>query len=149
MTCPSCGLSGGMRFSLTSKDIWAWYAPIPLFFFVFTSLWLFVRLLTLFFQAVQAAFRVEELTNSSYRQLDDERNRRVATVESFNIANQSNKDLRKKLKEEEQVRRSTDSALEGAQKQAENQMLLLRDAKEQLASSKEQITSLRKKLEEV
>ena len=37
MTWPSCGLSGGMRFSLTSKDIWAWYAPIPLFFFVFTS----------------------------------------------------------------------------------------------------------------
>ena len=68
----------------------------------------------------------------------------MATVESFNIANQSNKDLRKKLKEEEQARRSTDSALEGAQKQAENQMLLLRDAKEQLASSKEQIASLRK-----
>ena len=44
----------------------------------------------------------------------------MATVESFNIANQSNKDLRKKLKEEEQARRSTDSALEGAQKQAEN-----------------------------
>ena len=31
------------------------YAPIPLLFFVFTSLWLFVKLLTLFFQAVQAA----------------------------------------------------------------------------------------------
>ena len=68
----------------------------------------------------------------------------MAAVESFNIANQTNNDLRKKLKEEEQVRRSTDSALEGAQKQAENQRLLLCDAKEQLASSKEQITSLRK-----
>ena len=73
----------------------------------------------------------------------------MAAVESFNIANQSNKDLRKKLKEEEQVRRSTDSALEGAQKQAENQRLLLCDAKEQLASSKDQIASLRKQLEEV
>ena len=72
-----------------------------LFFFVFTSLWLFVRLLTLFFQAVQAAFRVEEITNSSYRQLDGEMTRRVAAVESFNIADQSNKDLRKKLKGEE------------------------------------------------
>ena len=138
-----------MRFSLTLKDIWAWYAPIPLFFFVFTSLWLFVKLLTLFFQAVQVAFRVEEITNSGYRQLDDERNRRVAAVESFNIANKSNKDLRKKLKEEEQGWRSTDSALKGAQKQAEDQRLLLRDAKEQLASSKEQIASLRKQLEEV
>ena len=87
-----------------------------LFFFVFTSLWLFVRLLTLFFQVVQVVFRVEEITNYGYWQLDDERTRRVAAVKSFNIADQSNKDLRKKLKEEEQARRSTDSALEGAQK---------------------------------
>ena len=56
-------------------------------FFVFTSLWLFVRLPTLFFQAVQADFRVEEITNSGYRQFYDERNRHVAIVESFNIAN--------------------------------------------------------------
>ena len=86
MTWPSCDLSGGMRSSSTSKDIWAWCAPIPLFFFVFTSLLLFVRLLTLFFQAVQAAFRVEEITNFGYCQLDDERTRRVAAVNSFNIA---------------------------------------------------------------
>ena len=90
-----------------------------LFFFFFTSLWLFVRLPTPFFQAVQAAFSVEEITNSGYCQLDDERNRHVATVESFNIADQSNKDQRKKLKKEEQERRRADSALEGAQKQAE------------------------------
>ena len=44
----------------------------------------------------------------------------MATVESFNIADQSNKDLRKKLMGEEQARRSADSALEGVQKQAED-----------------------------
>ena len=38
----------------------------------------------------------------------------MAAVDAFNIANQSNKDLRKKLKEEEQARRSAESALEGA-----------------------------------
>ena len=76
--------------------------------------------------------------------MDDERNRRIAVVEFFNIVDQSNKDLRKKLKEEEQARRSADSTLEGVQKQAEDQRLLLQDVKEQLASSKEQITSLRK-----
>ena len=90
--------------------------PLCFFFFFFTSLWLFVRLPTLFFQAVQVAFRVEEITNSGYHQLDDERNRRMAVVEFFNIVDQSNKDLRKKLKEEEQARRSADLALEGAQK---------------------------------
>ena len=73
----------------------------------------------------------------------------MAPVESFNITDQSNKDLRNKLKEEEQARRSADSALKGAQKQAEDQRLLLRDAKEQLTSSKEQIVAIRKKLEEV
>ena len=54
----------------------------------------------------------------------------MAPVESFNITDQSNKDLRNKLKEEEQARRNADSALKGAQKQAEDQRLLLRDAKE-------------------
>ena len=38
----------------------------------------------------------------------------MVAVKSFNIADQSNKDLRKKLKEKEQARRSTDSVLEGA-----------------------------------
>ena len=66
----------------------------------------------------------------------------MAAIESFNIADQSNKDQRKKLKKEEQERRRADSALEGAQKQAEDQRLLLWDAKEQLAFSKEQIESL-------
>ena len=68
----------------------------------------------------------------------------MAAVDAFNIANQSNKDLRKKLKEEEQARKSVHSTLESTQKQAEDQRLLLRDAKEQLVSSKEQIASLRK-----
>ena len=70
----------------------------------FTLLWLSVRLLTLFLQAVQVVFRVEEITNFDYRQLDDERNRHVATVDAFNIVDQSNEDLRKKLKEEEERR---------------------------------------------
>ena len=44
----------------------------------------------------------------------------MAVAESFNITNQFKKDLRNKLKEEEQARRSADSALEGAQKQAKD-----------------------------
>ena len=57
-------------------------------------------------------------------------------MQSFKIADQSNKDLRKKLIEEEKARKNADSALESAHKQAEEQRLLLRDANEQLASSK-------------
>ena len=105
-------------------------------------------LLTLFFQAVQATFRPEEITNSCYQQQDDERKRRVSAVQLFNIADQSTKDLRKKLAEEEKARKSADSALEGAQRQAKKQRQLLREAKDQLASSKEEIAALKKKLEE-
>ena len=65
-------------------------------------------------------FRAEEIANNCSRQLENERNRCVAAIEAFNIANQSTQDLRNKLKEEEKARRSEDSTLESAQKQAEN-----------------------------
>ena len=80
--------------------------------------------------------------------MDDERKIRVTTVQSFKIADQSNKYLRKKLTKEEKARKSDDLTLESTHKQAKEQRLLLRDAKEQLASSKKQIAALRKKLEE-
>ena len=74
--------------------------------------------------------------------MDDERKRHVTTVQSFNITNQSIKDLRKKLTEEAKAKKSADSALEGVQRQ------LLHEAKDQLASSKEEVATLKKKLEE-
>ena len=57
-------------------------------------------------------FRVEEMANNYSKQLEDERNRGVAIVEAFNIADQSPQDLRNKLMEEEKARRNADSALE-------------------------------------
>ena len=59
-------------------------------------------------------FRAEEMANSSSKQLEDERNRQVAVVEAFKIADQSTQDLRHKLEEEERARKSADSALESA-----------------------------------
>ena len=69
-------------------------------------------------------------------------------MQSFNFADQSNAELRKKLTEEEHARRSADLALEKAERQAEDQRQRLRKANDQLASSKEQIATLKKKLEE-
>ena len=86
------------------------------------------------------------MANSCSRQLEDERARRVAIVEAFNIADQFTQDLRNKLKDEEKARRSADSILEGTQKQAEDQRLLLRKAEDQLAAAKGQIEALKKKL---
>ena len=64
------------------------------------------------------------------------------------IAEYSNTDLKKKLNVEEQARKSTNAALEGAERQTESQRKLAHEASDQLAASKEQLAALRKQLEE-
>ena len=54
-----------------------------------------------FKQVVQGIFRMEEIYHSVAQQLDDERKRRVSAVQTPNIAENSNKDLKEKLKAEE------------------------------------------------
>ena len=88
------------------------------------------------------------MTNSLYQQLDEERKRRATAMQTITIAENSNTDLRKKLPAEEQVQKSADAALEGAERQAESQRKLAREANDQLAGSKEQLAALKKQLEE-
>ena len=66
------------------------YIYIYIFFFCF-----------FFFKAVQSTFRMEEIYHSVSQQLDDERKRRVAAVQTLTIAENSNADLKQKLKDEE------------------------------------------------
>ena len=49
-------------------------------------------------------------------------------VQTSAIAENSNADLKKKLAVEEQARKNADSALEGAERQAESQRKLTREA---------------------
>ena len=56
--------------------------------------------------------------------------------------------FRSRLTAVEQARKSADVALEGAERQAESQRKLAREASDQLAASKEQLVALRKQLEE-
>ena len=86
--------------------------------------------------------------HSISQQLDDERKRRIAAVQTLTIAENSNTDLRKKLTAEEQVRKSADAALKGVETQAESQRKLTNEANEQLAASKEQMAALKQQLEE-
>ena len=58
-------------------------------------------------------------------------------VQTLTIAENSNADLKKKLTVEEQARKSTDAALEGAERQAKSQRKLAHEANEQLAASNE------------
>ena len=56
------------------------------------------------------------MTNSLYQQLDEERKRRAAAVQTMAIAESSNTDLKKRLTAEEQARKSASAALEGAER---------------------------------
>ena len=58
---------------------------------------------------------MEEMYHSVSQQLDDERKRRVAVVQTLIIVEDSNADLRQKLKAEEQARKSSDSALKNTE----------------------------------
>ena len=49
-------------------------------------------------------------------------------VQTLTIAENSNAELKKKLTAEEQAQKSADSALEGAERQAESQRKLVREA---------------------
>ena len=53
------------------------------------------------FKAIQNMFRLEEMTNSCYQQLDEERKMRAAAVQTLAIAKNSNADLKKRLTVEE------------------------------------------------
>ena len=87
--------------------------------------------------AVQNTFRLEEMTNSLYQQLDEERKRRATAVQTMAIAENSNTDLKKRLTAKEQARNSADAALKGAERQAKSQRKLVHEANEQLVASKE------------
>ena len=80
---------------------------------------------------------MEEMYHFVSQQLDDERKRRSAAVQTLTIAENSNTDLKQKLKAEEQAKKSAEVALKGAETQAESQRKLTNEAKEQLAASKE------------
>ena len=100
------------------------------------------------FKAIQNTFRLDEITNSCYQQLDDKRKIRVTAMQTLAVAKNSNADLKKKLTAEEQARKSVDSALDSAERQVETQRKLACEANDQLAAAKEQLATLRKQLEE-
>ena len=104
--------------------------------------------LILFFWAVQVTFRLEEITNNCYQQLEDEKKRRIVAVQTLTISENNVADLKKKLADEEHACRSAYSALDGAQRQAEDQRKCLYETIDQLTAAMEQMATLKKQLEE-
>ena len=69
-------------------------------------------------------------------------------MQTLNIVENNNKDLKEKLKAEEQLKKIAEAALKGAETQAESQRKLANDIKGQLVTAKEQIAALGQQLEE-
>ena len=74
-----------------------------------------------FLQIIQNTFKLDEMLNICFDQLDDERKRRTTVVQTLSNFKQDLADVRKKLHVEEQACKSAESALEGYQKQAKDQ----------------------------
>ena len=119
------------------------------FFFIIFDTILILFSLFFFFKAIQSTFKLEEMTNSHSQQLDDKRKMRVAAVQTLNIVENSNTDLKKRLTAEEQAKKSVNAALKGAERQVKSQRKLAHKANEQLAAFKKQLAALKKQLEEV
>ena len=84
------------------------------------------------------------MLNNCYQQLEDERKKRASAVQTLTISEHNLADTRKKLIAEEQAPKSADSALEGVQRQAEDQRKRLREANEELKATKDQMAVLKK-----
>ena len=69
-------------------------------------------------------------------------------MQTLAIAEDSSAELRQKLKAEEQARKSSYSALKGAETQAESQRKLANEVKGKLVAAKEQVAALKQQLEE-
>ena len=62
--------------------------------------------------------------------MKEEEGRCNSTVEAFNVAEQSNKELKKQLLEEQRERKSAAAAFDSAEKQAESQRVLFRNTED-------------------
>ncbi|KAK9997975.1 hypothetical protein SO802_017578 [Lithocarpus litseifolius] len=98
--------------------------------------------------AIQSAHRAEEIVNNSHRLMKDEEARRIVVVEAFKVAERKIQELTTKLTKVEREKKSAEVAMNGVEKQVEAQCKQLCQSKEKLATTKEQIKFLKKKLEE-
>ena len=86
--------------------------------------------------------------NNSHRQMKDEEGTRIVTVEAFSLVEKRIQELNKQLTEVDKERKSVDAALNVAENQAETQRKQLCQIKDLLSAAKEQIRTLKIKLEE-
>ena len=77
------------------------------------------------------------MVSSSHHMYKKEEGRQIAAVKAFQVVEKSNQDLKAKLIEEKRERKSTAATLDNIERQAEGQRVLLHNAEDQLAASKD------------
>ena len=102
-----------------------------------------------FFKCCPSCHRAKEIVNSSHRMMKDEEARCIAAVESFKVADKKSQELTTKLTKVERDKRSAEVALDGVEEQVEAQRKQLCQTEADLASARDQLKILSKKLEEV
>ena len=105
-------------------------------------------MLTSSLQIIQNNFKLDEMFNICSNQLDDERKKRATAVQTLSKSEHDLADAKKNLLAEEQARKSAESALEGYQKQAEDEGNRLHEANAELKKAREQVLALMKHSEE-
>jgi len=93
--------------------------------------------------------RAEEIVNNSHKMMKDKEARRIAAMEAFRVVEKKTQKLNTKLAEAERAKKSVEATLDGVEKQAKTQRKQLRQAEAKLATAKDQMKALTKKLEEV
>ena len=82
------------------------------------------------FQAIQATFRAKEMVNYSHRKMKEEEGRRIVAVDTFHVAEKSNKELKTRLQEKEKDRKNATVALDTVERQVKSQRLLLHNSED-------------------
>ena len=90
----------------------------------------------------------KELVNKSHRLMKDEESRWIAAVEAFPLAKKRIQELNNQLTKADRERKSVDTALHVAEKQVETQCKQLCLTEDLLSIAKEQIRTMKTKLEE-
>ena len=95
---------------------------LPFFFvillFFITSFSSFVKCFSPW-QVIQATYRAKEMVDYSYCQMEEEEGRQIEAMDAFHLAEKSNQKLKSKLTEVERGKRSSEAALDNAERQAE------------------------------
>ena len=89
------------------------------------------------------------MVDYSYCQMKEEEGRWITAIDAFQVVEKSNQELKSMLTKAKREKRSAKVTLDSAERQVEGQRVLLRQAEDQLATSKKQIAALKKKFEEV